>query len=431
MVRRGFVALLILAAAGCTGDLSGGGGGGDDDPIADDAAFIFDEATIRHYDLTIAPADLDHLNATATEEMYVPATFTYGQEVVPVASVRYKGSYGNLYNCFDGAGNRTCPKLSVKVSFNETEPERTFHGLRKLNFHSLGQDPSKLRDSLGYKLFRDLGLPAPRTAFARLAVNGEDWGLFLVVENVDRRFTRARWGDEVGKGNLYEDAWPVGIEPGPYAAKLKTNEDAPDVSKIVRLAAEIDGAGDAGFVGVLDRWDMTDELARYMALARLLDHWDDVTAFYCGDGSSCGNHNYYWFEDPTRDQLTLIPWDLDNVLDENPLRGFGYPEWNDLTQPCEPIQRPWGYMKAPGCDPILRRMVTQLDGPYAAATRELLDGPFAEAALDARIDQLIALIAAEIPTDSHGPSVDEWNAGIADVRARIPEKRTMIEARLR
>lgn len=421
-------AALAIAGPACTGQLSGTAS--TEEVYDDPAASLFDERVIRRYELTVAPADWDQLNATATDEIYVPAAFALDGETVPLAAVRYKGSYGTLYGCFDG-GERTCRKLSLKVSFNETDPDGEFHGLRKLNFHSLERDPSKLRDSIGYRIFRRFGVPAPRTAFARLAVNGEDLGLFLIVENVDGRFTRVRYPDG-GEGNLYDAVWPVHAGPEPYLLGLKTNEDVGDVSRMVRFAAELAAStDDAGFNATLARWKVDDGLARYMAIARLIDHWDDVTAFYCGGGPDCGNHNFYWYESSREDRVWLVPWDLDNTLDDNPLRSGGYPDWDQTEVGCELIDRGGGnFMRAPSCDPILRRLVAAGREPYVAHTEELLATEFAEDALAARIEVLSALVADEVASDPHGPTMAEWRDAIADVRTRIGEKRAFIEARL-
>ena len=42
---------------------------------------------------------------------------------------------------------------------------------------------------LAYGLYREQGLPAPRSTWALLKVNGEDLGLFSMVEQIDGRFT--------------------------------------------------------------------------------------------------------------------------------------------------------------------------------------------------------------------------------------------------
>jgi hypothetical protein len=60
----------------------------------------------------------------------------------------------------------------MKVSFDWQNPDGRFYGLRKLQFHAMNRDPSMLKERLGYSIFRDFGVAAPRAAHARLLING-------------------------------------------------------------------------------------------------------------------------------------------------------------------------------------------------------------------------------------------------------------------
>ena len=53
-------------------------------------------------------------------------------------------------------------------------------------------DTSLMRDRLGYLLFAEAGVAAPRSTHARVVINGEFVGLFALVEQIDGRFTRDR-----------------------------------------------------------------------------------------------------------------------------------------------------------------------------------------------------------------------------------------------
>ena len=181
----------------------------------------------------------------------------------------------------------------------------------------------------------------------------------------------------------------------------------------------------------MERWSALDGTMRYMAIARLLDHWDDVTTWYCGPAGNCRNHNYYWYESAVADRLWLIPWDLDLTLGNNPHRARGYPEWDDLAASCEPMARSGGRsVLAPTCDPVLHAMAASARDRYVAASEELLAGPFAEGALEARIEALEALLADAIAADPLGPGEAAWRAGVAELRSRLIDHRAFIRARL-
>jgi hypothetical protein len=432
MLCRG-IAVLALAAgiAAC-----GGGGAGDDDDASPgdagvsgdagngpDDSFVFDRDAIRTYTLTVDAADWAWLNDNATLEQYVPATLEYaGAEYGPIG-IRYKGGYGTLGTCFDGSGNRICPKLSIKLDFPEYDASIRFYGLKRLNFHSMRYDPSMMRDVLSYAMFRDMNVAAPRAGHARIVVNGEQLGVFALVEQIDGRFTHDRFAaDATGDGNLYKEVWPQYTFDSPYLGALRTNEDInPDVSKMVRFATDLAGASDATIEGVLERWTDVDALMRYLAVDRAIENWDGIVGWYC-PGGTCFNHNYYWYEETTRDKVWLIPWDMDNTWHvPNPIvTSFGMPEWDDTTASCGTIPLFNGIPgRAPACDPLIRWLSVALYDRYLAATEALLAGPFQLGAMSNEIDRLESLLAPHVAADGNGPGTAAWLQAVDDLRAIV------------
>jgi spore coat protein H len=397
------------------------------------ADFVFDESQIRSFNLTLPEVDWQNLQDNARDELYVSAQLEYEGQTVENIGLRFKGSIGSLYICFSG-NVQVCDKLSMKLKFNEYVSGQRFYGLKRINLHAMESDPSKMHDAIGYKLFRDQGVYAPRLAYARVLVNGESLGLFIAVEAIDGRFTRSRFPDG-GEGNLYKEVWPMHNTEAPYIAALKTNEDEnPSADKMLRFAQDLMTAGDAGFVETLRSWTDVDMLMKYMAVDRLIDHWDGIVGWYCS-GAECSNHNYYWYESSTEDKLWLVPWDLDHSLEEpNRIRAnFGMPDWDAVGANCDPIPLFGGFLmgRAPSCDPIMRRLVTLLWDEYKAATNLLLAGDFASAAMDARIDALAALIAAEVEADQVSTQTTaEWQAAVQALKNSVNAKRAYIESKL-
>ena len=127
----------------------------------------------------------------------------------------------------------------MKVKINWEGREEKFFGLKKIQLHSQNLDDSQMRERLAYWLFREMGVPAPRSIHARLLINGEYVGLFALTEQIDGRFTRYNYDD--GKGNLYKEIWPITENAQPqseqtFLSNLKTNEDDnPSVELILSL----------------------------------------------------------------------------------------------------------------------------------------------------------------------------------------------------
>jgi hypothetical protein len=432
---RGIIVLCALVAAcgGGSGDDDVGGDGGVDAAVGPTSAEVFDQTVVRRFELTMTQNAWDALNIDPRSEVYVAADLTYGDFTMANVAVRYKGSVGSLGLCFDQQGNRICPKLSMKIKFNEYVDGQRFAGLKKINFHAMYRDASHMKDRLGYGLFRAAGVPAPRSAHARLIINGMDLGLFALVEEIDGEFVEDHFRDVdgTGEGNLYKEVWPVYATAQPYVTALQTNEDQnPSVDKMVRFAAALDGADANTFRSVLGQWMDVPTVVSYLAVDRLIDNWDGIVAWYCSaSGTQCFNHNYFWYEQTDGDRVWLLPWDLDNTMQQpSPIRDFyGMPDWNASTSDCAVRQVFLGYYgRPPACDKIIGLMAQTLWSDYQARTTEILAGPASAAVMEADIAAMETLLAPEVATDAYGPGMAAWQQAVADLRNDLPALRARV-----
>lgn len=448
-MRRALVSLGILAWVGVTACSTGDGvvtvpapgGPGPNQPDPDvpgpggspppasasiDAAWVFDEAVVRTYRVTLEPAAWDALRASAREETYVAADLEVEGHALPNVGLRFKGGFGSLEQCFDEAGAMLCPKLSMKLKFDEFAPEQRLGGLKRLNFNAVTSDPSLMHERLGYALFRDMGVAAPRAVHARLVVNGELLGVFSLVEQIDGRFTDDRFAG--GDGNLYKEQWPDTEDLETVGEHLTTNEDTPDHSGMLEFHAALRDAAPEALPSVLERYVEVEPLFRYVAVDRAIRNWDGITAFYCSE-YGCYNHNYYFYQHEGEPRFTLIPWDLDNTFSvatafeavPGPLEipsdcSVRYPVFPDVT------------VQAPACDPLLRALASSDGGRYTAALSELLDGPFADGVLEARIDALAAQLAPAVAEDVYGPGLEAFELAVAELRGDVALLRARLSA---
>ena len=105
-------------------------------------------------------------------------------------------------------------------------------------------------------------------------------------------------------------------------------------------------------------------------------------------------------------------------------------DWDEVDVDCEPITI-WGSGKgrAPACDPFIRGMATQLWDRYAAESQVLLDGAFSDAAMTARIDELVALVRDAVDEDPD-LSLDGWLTAVDELREAVIAKRAHVAAKL-
>jgi len=377
---------------------------------------VFDQDTLRHYAVTVDPDEWAYINETAYLEEYIEGRVEVDGAVIEPIGLRFKGFRGSLYNCFtfDENGNavgRTCDRLSMKLSFDEYDDEGRFHDLKKLNFNAMKNDSSMIRERLSSWLFRQFDVPAPRVVHATLSVNGEDQGLFALVEEVDGRFARARFPDG-GKGNLYKERWPTSsADPGYFESGLESNRSDPDldVSPMARFAEDLMDADDDTVEDVLRAHTDFEEIMRYLAVDRAIDHWDGPTAFRCQPEEDvpplppevlaaqtpalgwevCQNKNYFWYESTDDGRESLVAWDLDITFS-----GFSqFPDWNTAPDSCQIQQQG----RPPRCDRLIDWFATTLRPHYVSAGQAFLAGPFQRAKMQAELDRWYAQILTATP----------------------------------
>ena len=414
---------------------------GSEQYLNEKSSYIFDQKKLPTFELNLPTEDLAKIDADPSAERYVEGSLTFEGETLSAVGIRYKGSVGAYVGCLSGtnwanpSGRKTCTKLSMKVKINWNDPEARFYGLKKLQFHSLNNDDSQMRERLGYWFFRKMDVPAPRAIHARLLINGTYMGLFALVEQIDGRFTRQNFED--GTGNLYKEIWPLRSDgepfiPAKYLENLKTNEDEnPTVDMIRGFAQEIANANEADRQNVVGKWMNIAEIMAYAVVDRAIRNDDGAFHWYCS-GGGCSPHNFYWYEEPTTRKMHLIPWDLDHAFENiisnvNPVTPIGDP-WGVISNNCEPftvgIFGP--KQRSAACDKLIGTWASFTE-EYAQKKQEFYEGPFSEARVDEKLAEWSAQIraATEEANQAHGDAVTmaKWESSMRVLKSQLQAAR--------
>ena len=397
---------------------------------SDPVAFMYNEEVVRTIELELPPEDLAFLEADPAAEIYVEGSIIIDEERYDGVGIRYKGSVGAFLFCtdspnpFDPSGPKNCPKLSMKVKFNEFASGQRFYGVKRLQFHAMNMDPSMLVERMGYELFRRMGVAAPRTAYIRLLINGVYIGIHLLVEQVDGQLIRSRF-TEGGKGNLYKEAWPITNSPDFYLDSLRTNRDEdPSAEKMVAFYEDLQADADAAVL----KWLNIDYTMSYFAVDRTISNDDGVQHFYCFGGlvELCRNHNYFWYEEVEPNRQWLIPWDLDNAAFGNAFNPLDIPgDWRDENPTCVPEPGPIPFLPPainPACDLLIHALAEYSD-LYREKQQELLSGVFAQEAVEQRVDAWADLLRDEVTaahqTDSVHVAPENWEVLVTNFKASL------------
>ena len=291
--------------------------------------------------------------------------------MLPDVGVRLRGKIG-YFRDLNGK-----PKCAVDLNY--TNVEQRYYGIEELSLNNEVVDCSYLKEPLAYRIFRDAGIPAPRTSFARVSVNGGDYGLYVVVETPDDRFLKRNYTDSSGnlydgKYVYYEDHSYTLLDFTPTTQDLFQLEEGADVGH-----ADVYGVVDAiGTTGGANEWyDAVNavvdlhQVETYLAVEELVGH---------NDGYALNTNNYRFYFDPSNaGRMTFIPWDFDYGFLHDYEWGFS---WHS----------PSGVL-ADSCFHS-----TRCAGEHKDAVRDLLK-TYDGAALQTWFDELQALIANDVATD--------------------------------
>ena len=334
----------------------------------------------------------DHYNADQNEYIVAFLTLTdvSGTHAIDSVGVRLKGN-----SSYSHPGT----KKSFKIDFNKYISGQNYDGLKKLNFSNGFKDPSCMREKLFFDVCREANVPAPRASFAEVTFNGDPWGFYTVVEQIDDQFLD--WNILEDDGNLFKagdnfGGGPPGAGGNTTAAnlvyygedqasyedryELKSNEDLNDWSDLISLLDFVNNTDNAAFEAGIDFRIEVDAFLRSAAMDMLFSNLDTYT------GSA---RNYYLYHNQETNLWEWIKWDANEAFGSY-TNGAGNMETLALD-----------YCDSPR--PLLQRM---LDDPdlyqrYLQQVCYLTAYFFNEADLHARIDEVRDLIAPSVYADDN------------------------------
>jgi hypothetical protein len=285
---------------------------------ADEISWMFDPGAVVEINLGgLSEEELDALELEPDE--YQKGTFelkvngvTKGAPLVDVG-IRRKGGVGSSRPIKTG-------KSGLKVRFDEFVKGQLFFGIKRLTLNNMFQDESMVHEALTYGLFHALDLPASRTGYAFVNLNGAKYGLFLNIETLDE-ISLPQWFPTTG--HLYEaDAAGTDVRPGQaktFEVDEGDDEDLGDLEALIVAANDEEGDWSEGMDAVADLERMTAE----WAVERYVGHWDGYAGAPEGtpDPEDPDRPNNYYLHSDEAGIFQLMPWGTDQTW-EFP-RGFG------------------------------------------------------------------------------------------------------------
>jgi spore coat protein H len=456
---RSLVLLLLLApGAGCSGggkaQPADGSTDASADPVYDE---IFDDAVPHEFIIEISQAEwegitqdmLDYAEKFPLTPLYTGDGREYRTDKYRKADFIYRRADGSEVKLSQvgirsrGNESRRLPyqngnytKSHFKVKFDETfdmaesDPNyatidrRRFGGLKALNFKwsrynrwDTYANESKINELFSYKLLAGAEVAAPRMSMGvlkfRIAGREVNYGLYGIVEPVDKPFLTRRFGSNDGDlyKCLYLDAGPtltessiegdlVGVKDPDVNYRpiydLQTNETTSDHAALKGFVQELNSLEGQALVDYLDANFDVDSFIRYLAIGIYISNLDDYRFL--------ANNYYLYFND--KGKITFIPYDFDISLGTNWHGELPYEQYinQDIFNTAN-LPAAWGdNSPRPLVDKVLavdkyRQRYLQLLKEDALAAKKL----FVFSQYKAKFDQLFALYGSKTDSDTMDP----------------------------
>jgi hypothetical protein len=272
---------------------------------------LFDQSNIASVHIFVSPDTVNWLYSNVSSNRYFRAKVVYENgnitDTIPQVGFRLRGNT-----------SRNARKKSFKLSFNTFQSGRRYRGVKKMNLVGNHNDPTLVRQKLYYDLWNKLGLPMRRTAFVKVFINGDYYGLYTSLEEMDNDWLTRIYG--VNSGNLYKCVFPAdlvylgsnqmtykslanGTVSGGRVYDLETNQNADDYSGFVKLLQNIHLATGNNAAQLINDVLNIDLFIKAMALDVATGHWDNY---------GYNKNNFYLYHNPFTDKFDFISYDTDN-----------------------------------------------------------------------------------------------------------------------
>jgi len=273
---------------------------------------FLDDTTVQVINLSMAPNDWATLQQNYLLDTYYHATFTWNgiSEDIGIRS--------------HGGGSRSPIKPNLDINFAHYTKTQTFLGLPFVLLKANNEDPSNMREWISMKLYREMGIPAPREAPAQVYINGQILGFYYIVEHLDETFLQRDFGESGGYlyewqsvGGINYDFENLGTDPTLYAQflDLKTSQAASDLQTFDNLVQVINQPASAtftndAFIAALSQYLDPKQFLTYGATEQVLAGSDSLI----GGQQGMNNFDLYQFQGTTT--YYFIPWDKDMTFSD-------------------------------------------------------------------------------------------------------------------
>jgi hypothetical protein len=251
---------------------------------------IFDQPTVLDFHVQLTRQNLRALRREPRE--YTETTVVVNGQTFTNVGVKLKGAAGSFRSVDD--------QPAMTLHFSKWVKGRRVFGLRRLHLNNSVQDPSYLNEYIGGTLFRDAGVPTPRSAWAKVRLADRDLGLYVLKEAFEEEFLQTFFGN--ADGNLYDGGFLRDVDQELELDSGYGPRDRTDLRALATAARDEDERR---------RWTRLSELVdvdkfvTYAALSAMLVDWD---------GYPLNRNNYRIYFRPDDGRAVFLPHGMDQLF---------------------------------------------------------------------------------------------------------------------
>lgn len=353
---------------------------------------FYDEGSVKTFQLWFSQTGYwQQLATNYATHTDLPATLVVENDTFYAVGVRFKGqtSYSMVQNA---------DKKSFNITLDYTYPEQNIEGYNTFNLNNAFEDASFMREFLYLHQIRQ-HVPAAKCAYVHLYINGQDWGLYPNVQQLDGNYISdwffsndgTRWradrpeGTTGGPGGGGGPGWGDGT-----AALNDLGADSTEYKKYYTLKSTNKTNPWEDLIRVCDVLNSTvpdsleAKISQVMDLDRTLWFLASEIAFSDDDSYVYkGKMDYYLYWDVETNWMVPLEFDGNSAFKSNATNWSPFYNANKVNYP------------------LLNRLlaVPSIRQRYLAHFRTLVADEMEQSAFDALVAQTDALIKPLVSSD--------------------------------
>lgn len=160
----------------------------------------FNPDTVNKLDIIIDEDDWADLQKNPKSNKYQVCTIILNGDTYESVGIKPRGA-----TSLSDVVSHKSVRFPFKIKVDKYISDQTIYGLDEFVLNNNHLDPTAMKEFLSYELMDELGVPTPLHSYAALYVNGEYFGLYLMVESVEDGFMYRNFGG--GYGHLYRPSY--------------------------------------------------------------------------------------------------------------------------------------------------------------------------------------------------------------------------------